>query len=663
MAKPIPYGKYLLLDRISVGGMAEVYKAKTFGVAGFEKLIAIKRILPTMAEDKDFIEMFIDEAKIAGQLSHANLCHIFELGRIDNTHFIAMEYVWGKDLLQIQNHFRRARQTCPVPMACHVASSVCAGLDYAHRRKDATGQDLAIIHRDVSPQNVLVSYDGEIKIIDFGIAKAETRSSKTQAGVLKGKFGYMSPEQVRGMPLDQRSDIFAIGTLLYEMLAGDRLFVGETDFATLEAVRNADIRPLSMVNSNVPEALETIVMKALAREPDDRYQWASSMQGALAGFLAQSGLAFGTAELSDWMRAAFAKEIAREQEVIELYKQIGPDSLDVPLPEDLEELPPDRDAPPIRAGQAGEPTLMLEDVTGAGDEVLEEVEPEPVPAIPFQHWPGIETGGSAAPARAAPWLGAVAIGAAAAVAMAALVVFAPQRGSGTALVVVADVAGDVLIDGALRGAVGADAPLVLDDLEGGPHAVVLRVAGRPDARRDVAVREGRVAVLRIRDVAHVAGPSSLPSPAPVAPPIAPAEPAVSAAPASAPPRPHVPAPAAAPAPRRPEEPRPAPKAVPAAAKPPAQRPARSSDGEWTALPDAVAPKPDGYLIANTQPWARVWIDGKDTGKTTPIAPRARIALKPGKHKVTFVVGAKRFDFDVVIVSGETARLIRQLDAN
>ena len=169
----IPFGKYLLVDRIAVGGMAEVYTAKSFGVEGFEKILAIKRILPTMAEDQDFIQMFINEAKIAGQLTHANVCPIYELGKIGESHYIAMEYVWGKDLLQIMNRFRKMRKQMPPSMAAWIVAKMCEGLDYAHRKKDRNGKPLAIIHRDVSPQNCLVSYEGQVKMIDFGIAKAE----------------------------------------------------------------------------------------------------------------------------------------------------------------------------------------------------------------------------------------------------------------------------------------------------------------------------------------------------------------------------------------------------------------------------------------------------------------------------------------------------------
>ena len=257
MRPPQTFGKYLLLDRISMGGMAEVFKAKSFGVEGFEKIIAIKRILPSMVEDGDFVAMFIDEAKIAGQLSHANICQIFELGKIGDAHFIAMEYIWGKDLLQISNRFRKLKQPMPIPLCCYVAAKVCEGLDYAHRKRDGQGRPLAIIHRDVSPQNVLVSYEGEVKLIDFGIAKAAVRSSRTQHGILKGKFGYMSPEQVRGLPLDRRSDLFAIGTLLWECLCGERLFAGDSDFATLEQVRNATVTAPSLKNRTVPPELGT----------------------------------------------------------------------------------------------------------------------------------------------------------------------------------------------------------------------------------------------------------------------------------------------------------------------------------------------------------------------------------------------------------------------
>jgi serine/threonine protein kinase len=321
--RAIPFGKYLLLDRIAVGGMAEVYTAKSFGIEGFEKIIACKRILPTMAEDRDFISMFIDEAKIAGHLTHANIVPIYELGKIGESHYIAMEYVWGKDLLQIMNRFRRMRRHMPPVMAAWIASKMLEGLDYAHRKRDRHGRPMGIIHRDVSPQNCLVSYEGQVKLIDFGIAKAASRNTKTQAGVLKGKFGYMSPEQVRGNTVDHRSDIFAASTCLHEMLTGERLFVGESDFSTLEKVRNADVIPPSTSVPEMSPELEEILMKGLAREPDDRWSTAGEMQEALQRYIALQRPPFGTSKLNTWMRTAFAPEIAKEKGRLDSFSKIG----------------------------------------------------------------------------------------------------------------------------------------------------------------------------------------------------------------------------------------------------------------------------------------------------------------------------------------------------
>src|SRR5262249_23288318 len=312
--------------------MAEVFKAKSYGVEGFEKIIAIKRILPTMGEDRDFIKMFIDEAKIAGQLAHANICQIFELGRIDGSHFIAMEYIWGKDLLQIQNRLRKLKQPMPIAMACFTIAKVLEGLDYAHRKRDPLGRPLEIVHRDCSPQNVLVSYEGEVKVIDFGIAKATSRNSRTMAGVLKGKFGYMSPEQVRGLPLDRRSDIFAIGTMLYECLTGERLFQGETDFSTLEKVRNVDIQRPRSINPQIPEVVENVILKALAKDVDDRYQWCGEMLADIQQFLMGQDVVFTAKSLSSWLKEVFSSEIDRERQQLEQYKRVGRDGLIAGVP-------------------------------------------------------------------------------------------------------------------------------------------------------------------------------------------------------------------------------------------------------------------------------------------------------------------------------------------
>jgi serine/threonine protein kinase len=322
--QPIPFGKYLLLDRINIGGMAEVWRGKTFGAGGFERLVAIKRILPNIAEDEEFITMFIDEAKISVQLAHANIAQIYELGHISNSYFIAMEYIPGKDMRAIFDRCRKKGEPAPIPLVAYCVSKMCEGLDYAHRKKDQMGRDLNIVHRDISPQNILVSYEGEVKVIDFGIAKAAGKATKTQAGILKGKFGYMSPEQIRGLPLDRRSDVFAIGVCLYEMLTGERLFIGESDFSVLEKVRKAEVAPPSTYNRKIPEQLEKIVLKALAKDVDERYQYASELGDDLQRFLITNDSLFGRKDLMQYMKATFAEDVEREKQRLADYATIKP---------------------------------------------------------------------------------------------------------------------------------------------------------------------------------------------------------------------------------------------------------------------------------------------------------------------------------------------------
>jgi serine/threonine protein kinase len=322
--KPTPYGKYYLLERINVGGMAEVFRAKAFGVEGFERLVAVKRILPNIAEDKEFIRMFIDEAKLAVQLNHANIAQIFDLGVVDGSYYIALEHVHGRDLRAIFDRCRQLGEAMPVAEACFVVMKVCEGLDYAHNKRDQAGRELNLVHRDVSPQNVLVSFEGEVKLIDFGIAKAAGKGSKTQAGILKGKFGYMSPEQVRGMPVDRRSDVFSCGIVLYELLTGERLFVGESDFSTLEKVRNVEILPPSTYNRKIPDELERIVLKALAKDVDDRYQNAIDLHDELQAFVYTAGEFYSRKDLAGQMKKTFGKEIEDETAKLESYRALKP---------------------------------------------------------------------------------------------------------------------------------------------------------------------------------------------------------------------------------------------------------------------------------------------------------------------------------------------------
>jgi len=311
---PTQFGPYLLLERISVGGMAEVYKAKEYGVEGFERTVAVKRILPHVAEDDEFIAMFKDEAMIAVQLNHGNIAQIYNLGNEQDSFYIALEYINGRDLRAIFQKCQQQSRPMPVAQACYVIMKICEGLDYAHNKKDKYNRELHIVHRDVSPPNILVSFEGEVKLIDFGVAKAAGRASRTQAGILKGKFGYMSPEQVRGMPLDRRSDVFSVGVVLFEILTGNRLFQAETDFATLEKVRAVDVPRPSSLNPEIPKPLENIIYKALAREPEQRYQSAIELHDELQAFMFAQGLFYSRKDLAAWMRQQYAREIELEKE-------------------------------------------------------------------------------------------------------------------------------------------------------------------------------------------------------------------------------------------------------------------------------------------------------------------------------------------------------------
>jgi len=273
----IRFGQYVLIEKIATGGMAEVWKARMRGVEGFQKIVAIKKILPHLSDNQEFVDMFIDEAKFAAQLNHNNIIHIYDLGKIAGSYYIAMEYVDGGDLKSILTRGESAGHPLTVELALFIASKIASALDYAHRKRDFDEKEMALVHRDVSPQNVLVSHDGDIKLCDFGIAKAASKATITHTGALKGKLQYMSPEQAWGKPIDRRSDVFALGTVLYEMLTGKRLFGGDSEISILEQVREARVPPPSEINDEVPPEVDRIVKKALEKEADARYQTAGEM--------------------------------------------------------------------------------------------------------------------------------------------------------------------------------------------------------------------------------------------------------------------------------------------------------------------------------------------------------------------------------------------------
>jgi eukaryotic-like serine/threonine-protein kinase len=278
---PKNIGKYQILDRLAVGGMAELFKATQKGDHGFEKLVAIKKILPHLATDRSFVEMFIDEARITAQLDHRHIVQVFELGTDADTPYIAMQYVDGLDVLALLRECARAQIRLPADLAALIARDVLDALDYAHHALDQRGKALGIVHRDISPGNVLLSWRGDVKLTDFGIARAAERRHKTEAGTLKGKYGYMSPEQVSNSDVDQRSDLFSVGILLAEMVMARRLFTSTNDLDILLMVRDARLDRLHKYAAEFPVELRVLTVRALQRRPEDRWQTAAQFRDAL----------------------------------------------------------------------------------------------------------------------------------------------------------------------------------------------------------------------------------------------------------------------------------------------------------------------------------------------------------------------------------------------
>jgi serine/threonine protein kinase len=306
------FGRYELLRKLAAGGMGQVYLARQKGPVGFQKLLVVKRLLPHLSEDDEFIQMFLDEARIAALLNHPNIAQIYDLGEVDGTYFIAMEYVHGESIADVLKRALQRKGSMPIAFKCRVIADAAAGLDAAHHARSPSGRKLALIHRDVSPQNVLVGFNGSVKIIDFGVAKAANKFSHTSAGQIKGKHAYMSPEQAKGEPLDHRSDVFGLGTVFYEILTNTRLFKRESEMATLKAVVSSKVTPPSEVVAGIPKALDAVVLKALARNRDERYATAGDMQLAIEDFLFKQQLPSTTAHLAAFMKELYAEELEEE---------------------------------------------------------------------------------------------------------------------------------------------------------------------------------------------------------------------------------------------------------------------------------------------------------------------------------------------------------------
>ena len=323
MSKVEKFGKYILLEKLAAGGMAEVYLAKSNGANGVSKFVAVKRILPQFSTNEEFIDMFKEEAKVAINLNHSNVVSIYDFGIEKNQFYLVMEFVDGRNLRQIINELKKANKSISIDQAVYIVKEAASGLDHAHRCVDSkSGKPLNITHRDMSPQNIMISFEGEAKVIDFGIAKAEKETEATKAGTLKGKFAYMSPEQSEGLPIDPRTDVFALGIILWELLANDRLFTGSNEAAILRKVRDCQIPPIRKINPLVQPELERIVTKALAKDKNVRYQTAANLQKDLNRFLNTHYPDFSTQDFSHFIKESFKAAYSEGKDKLVQYSQL-----------------------------------------------------------------------------------------------------------------------------------------------------------------------------------------------------------------------------------------------------------------------------------------------------------------------------------------------------
>jgi eukaryotic-like serine/threonine-protein kinase len=307
------------MDRIAFGGMAEIFRAKTFDKDGHAHLVAVKRILGHLAQDTDFIQMLVDEARVASLVRHRNIARVYELARVHDEYFIAMEFVDGKDTRAILDRCRKEKVAVPAQHAAYIISEIGVALHVAHAVRDGNGKTIDLVHRDVSPSNVICAYTGEVKLCDFGIAKTNMSRVKTKAGIIKGKVKYMSPEQALGKKLDHRSDIFSLGSVLYEMLTLQPPFQAPNEMELILKVRDCKIPPPRTVAPETPPALEAIAMKALSRSREARFQTGEDMAAALKGFLLSHTPTYSRSHLGRYIRKTFADDIDRELRLLEAY--------------------------------------------------------------------------------------------------------------------------------------------------------------------------------------------------------------------------------------------------------------------------------------------------------------------------------------------------------
>ncbi len=664
----IPFGAYTLLRRIARGGMAEVFLARQRGVEGFERTVALKRILPHLVESREFVDLFVDEARVAARLSHPHIAHIYDFGKVDDSPFIAMEYVEGIDGAQLLA--AAMKQAIPIEHAARIAADVCAGLGHAHALKDAAGHSLKVVHRDVSPQNILIGHDGQVKLVDFGIAKAAMHVQRTRPGIVRGKYAYMSPEQLRGQPVDGRSDLFSLGIVLYEWLAGTTAFFRDDPVAAGHAICKGELVPLSERRPDVPAALERIVKRALAVERDQRYANAADMELELEGFLRAWPAASNPILLGKFVRGRFGEAAgppandARPQgtrpvgtQVASRTQPAGTEVVAQPRPVGTEVVPELQPSRPVGTEVVPE----LQPRRPVGTEVVPELQPrrpvvtevasraappaaarvEPVVRAETPDVPDL--GGTAVvpalrPSRRGRWL----------VAGAALVLVggvaatiawirrggpaAPAAAPEASLQIVSDPPGaQAVVDGAEQ---RERTPITLARLGPGPHTIELTLPGYLRLSRAVDLAKGETRTLELSMTpepvvvthSNVPPPVLRPVPGPVPLPLP--DPATATATATV---------------------TTTTKATATATNPSAPRPPiRTPTPRPT--PHHAAP---GTLSIRSVPWAEVYEGGRHLG-TTPIAD---LALAPGAHKLKLVHPGQPAVFQKVrISSGKSSKL-------
>jgi len=604
-------GQYELITRIAHGGMAEIYLAKRRGPGGFDKRVVIKRVLPHLCENQDFVQMFLDEAKLASRLSHPNIVQIFDFGQLGETYYLCMEHLDGEDLAAVLRILREKGDPMPPQVASCILSAACDGMHYAHTFSDETGLALKIVHRDLSPSNLFLTAQGAVKVLDFGVAKMEGKATQTQSGVVKGKFAYLSPEQANSAEIDARSDVFALGLILHECLTGTKVFSRGSEAATLKAVLTETVPSPRLTRADIPRELEAIVMKACARSPEDRWPSAQAMRGALDEYLANRGSVPSSSVLQSFMLGILGEAKHRQSIPTPTASMLGAVSsidLDMGQATDAHALQSETIGPPekFEGTLAATPPPLSIKIARSPDSTMEVA--------------ALEQEARSSVARAASTKGDP----------------AQERGPKRSIILVAAVS---LIAALATGAWVLSSGVLLAGSEAKELDEASQGAGQTDLARPASTGPEAAA-------AHTAELAVEGSVAAVGSALS----TLDAQGGDSDPRQGAEAAQATPAPT---------------AKNPLQskgsrkgrvQAARISSGPKQRRTQAASPQTNigqpGLLNINCDPWCRVYVDGRDTGKNSPAVG---LKFPAGKHRVKVLhqaTGMTR-EKDVVLVAGET----------